>query len=144
MNMNTQDRLDILELISRYAHSYDSNDIEEHVSLFTDDGTLSLRNEATGHAERHKMTGERRNTLATKGIQPRHFLVNTVLTEVSDVEIHGVSNFLITWQFDVKHTPEPQFTGVYIDVFVKTVNGWKFKHREIKIDQKNPRRLSDV
>jgi hypothetical protein len=142
--MNVNDRLDILELISRYAHSYDSNDIEEHVSLFTDDGTLILSSEATGHAEIHKMTGERRNTLAKKGIQPRHFLVNTVLTEVSDVEIHGVSNFLITWQFDAKHTPEQQFTGVYIDVFVKIVHGWKFKHREIKIDQKNPRRLSEV
>lgn len=82
--------------------------------------------------------------LAGKGIQPRHFLVNTVLTEASDVEVHGISNFLITWQFDVKRAPEPNFTGVYIDVFVKNGDRWKFKRREIKIDQKNPRRLRDV
>ena len=35
--MNVKDCLDILELIVRYAHSYDSNDIEEPVSFFTDD-----------------------------------------------------------------------------------------------------------
>jgi len=70
--------------------------------------------------------------------------VNTILTEVSDVEIRGISNFLITWQFDAKRAPEPNFTGVYVDVFVKNGDGWKFKCREIKIDQKNPRRLSDV
>jgi hypothetical protein len=53
--------------------------------------------------------------------------VNTILTEVSDVEIRGISNFLITWQFDAKRAPEPNFTGVYIDVFVKNGDGWKFK-----------------
>lgn len=142
--MNVTDRLDVLEVIARYAHSYDFNKIDEHVALFTDDGTLILGYEATGHAEIRKMTGARRNTLAGKGIQPRHFLVNTVLTEVSDVEIHGVSNFLITWQFDVNRVPEPNMTGVYVDIFVKDGSVWKFKRREIKIDQKNPRRLSEV
>lgn len=142
--MNVKDRLDVLELIAKYALSYDHNNIEEHVALFTSDGTLILTHEATGHAQIRKMTGERRDTLARKGIQPRHFLVNTVLTEVSDVEIRGISNFLITWQFDARRAPEPNFTGVYIDVFVKNGDGWKFKRREIKIDQKNPRRLRDV
>lgn len=142
--MNVQDRLDIHELIARYAHSYDSNNIAEHVSLFTDDGTLILGHKATGHEDIGKMTGERRNTLAQKGIQPRHFLVNTILTEVSDAEVHGISNFLITWQFEAKSTPEPNMSGVYVDIFVKTDHGWKFKYREIKIDQKNPRRLADM
>jgi hypothetical protein len=31
--MYVKNCLDILELIARYAHSYDSNDIEEHFSL---------------------------------------------------------------------------------------------------------------
>jgi len=94
--MNVKDRLDVIELIAKYALSYDHSNIDEHVALFTRDGTLILTHEATGHAQIRKMTGERRNMLAGKGIQPRHFLVNTVLTEASDVEVHGISNFLIT------------------------------------------------
>ena len=142
--MKIEDRLEIIELISRYAHSYDHNDIDEHVSLFIKDGTLILTHESKGHEQIRKMTGDRRNTLAKNGIQPRHFLVNTVLTEVSEKEIQGVSNFLITWQFDTKSTPEPKYSGVYIDEFVKTEDGWKFKFRRIKADQKRRRRLREV
>jgi hypothetical protein len=65
--MNLKDRLDILELIAKYALSYDHNNIEEHVALFTSDGTLILSARATGHAQIRKMTGERRDTLAGKG-----------------------------------------------------------------------------
>jgi hypothetical protein len=35
-------------------------------------------------------------------------------------------------------------TGVYVEVFVKNGCVRTFKRREIKIDQKNHRRLSDV
>ena len=94
--MRVEDRLDILDLISRYSMTYDHNEIDKHVSLFTEDGTLVLTHEATGHEARRKMTGERRAKVAEKGIQNRHFLVNTVLDEVSVDEVEAVSNFLIT------------------------------------------------
>ena len=72
--MRVEDRLEIYELISMYAMSYDHNMIDEHVSLFTEDGTLVLSHEATGHEAIRKMTGERRAKIAEKGIQNRHFL----------------------------------------------------------------------
>jgi 3-phenylpropionate/cinnamic acid dioxygenase small subunit len=139
--MKVEDRLEIYELISMYAMSYDHHMIDEHVSLFTEDGTLVLTHEAVGHEAIRKMTGERRAMIAEKGIQNRHFIVNTVLDEVSEDEVDAVSNFLVTWQFDDKPMPEPNYTGVYIDKIVRTEEGWKFKHRRIQIDQKNPRRL---
>jgi 3-phenylpropionate/cinnamic acid dioxygenase small subunit len=142
--MRVEDRLEIYELIAMYAMSYDHNMIDEHVSLFTEDGTLVLTHEATGHNAIRKMTGERRAKIAERGIQNRHFIVNTVLDEVSDNEVDAVSNFMVTWQFEDKAVPEPNFTGVYVDKIVRTNDGWKFKHRRIQIDQKNPRRLSDL
>ena len=142
--MKVEDRLEILELISRYAMTYDHNEIEEHASLFTEDGTLVLTHEATGHEAIRKMTGERRAKIAEKGIQNRHFLVNTVLDEVSVDEVDAVSNFLITWQFKDRQFPEPNYSGVYVDKIVRTKDGWRFKHRRIQIDQKVPRRLSDL
>jgi 3-phenylpropionate/cinnamic acid dioxygenase small subunit len=142
--MRVEDRLDILDLISRYAMTYDHNEIDNHVSLFTENGTLVLTHEATGHDAIRKMTGERRAKIAEKGIQNRHFIVNTVLNDVSKDEVDAVSNFMITWQFDDKSVPEPNFTGVYVDTIVRTDEGWRFKHRRIQIDQKVPRRLADV
>ena len=142
--MRVEDRLDILDLISRYAMTYDHNEIDKHVNLFTEDGTLVLTHEATGHDAIRKMTGDRRAKIAEKGIQNRHFLVNTVLDEISIDEVKAVSNFLITWQFNDKPYPEPNYSGIYVDKIVRPEDGWKFKHRRIQIDQKKPRRLSDL
>ena len=100
--MRVEDRLDILDLISRYAMTYDHNEINEHVSLFTEDGTLVLTHEATGHEAIRKMTGERRAKVAEKGIQNRHFLVNTGLDEISIDEVKAVSNLVKFWRSNRK------------------------------------------
>ena len=43
MPLTTADRLEILELLGRYAHAIDSGDGEAYADCFTDDGVIELR-----------------------------------------------------------------------------------------------------
>ena len=51
MPLSLADRVEILELLGRYAHAIDSGDGEAYAGCFTDDGVIALRSSGLHAAE---------------------------------------------------------------------------------------------
>ncbi len=127
--MNVEDKLAILDLISRYSYTYDENLIDEFMTLFTDDAEVDLLTYSKGLEEIRKQVEERRKYLSDNGIQPRHHQTITVLTEVSENRVHGKTYVLLTWYHKGRSELELRYSGMYDDEFIKTDAGWKFHKR---------------
>lgn len=135
--MNAEDRQAILDLISRYSHSYDANDMEGFAALFDKDAVLTsprLGMKTTSSAQICQAMAARRQMLAEQGIQPRHYQTNTLLTENAEGHVRGRTMILVTWQHAGEPEPKVMHTGVYEEEFRKTGEGWKFSKRDLLID----------
>lgn len=136
------DRQAILDLIARYGHSYDADDIEGLRALFQQDATLALHvegaevalhesNDATRWA--HAMATKRAE-LASHGVQPRHFQTNTLVEPLGADQARATTIFVVFWHRRGEASPRPVHTGVYRDMFQRTAEGWRFTRREIRLD----------
>jgi len=124
------DYVAIQSLIVKYAHVYDSRDVEGYVSVFTEDakftfGTTTLN----GRADiRNFITGVANSPLPTN--KSHHVITNTLIEFVSDSEAHHRSY----WEI-ISGPPGGPFTvgniGVYDDVIVKVDGQWLIKQRNI-------------
>ena len=134
-----QDRAHLLDLISRYSHTWDNKDAEAWTELFTDDAVSQMYlagefvAEARSNVERLAFANLRHNLFRRKGVQTRHLQTNTILT-CSDESVYGETIFLVTWQYENEAVPRLVHSGVYRDEFVHTASGWKFVRREIRLD----------
>lgn len=127
--MNVEDRLAILDLISRYSYTYDENLIDEFMTIFADDAEVDLVTYSKGLEEIRKQVEEKRKSLSDNGIQPRHHQTITILTELSENRVHGKTYVLLTWYHKDTSKLELRYSGMYDDEFIKTDKGWKFKKR---------------
>ena len=128
--LTAQDRIDIQQLIARYAFAYDTgaDDCFAFADLFTNDGEFVGQR---GHAQGREALaaycrGGRKPTL---GIS--HFIVNPVI----DVTPDGVTGkqYLIVANIGENNQPGGEFSttgGHYEDAYAKTSNGWRFRRRE--------------
>jgi uncharacterized protein (TIGR02246 family) len=120
----------IQTLIVKYAHVYDSRDVEGYVSVFTEDAQFTF----TGNALNGR--GEIRDFITTVANSPvpdiksYHSISNTLIEFVSDTEAHHVSY----WQI-VSGPVDGAFIvnnmGVYEDVIVKQNGQWLIQKRHI-------------
>jgi 3-phenylpropionate/cinnamic acid dioxygenase small subunit len=144
--MDTQDRQQILDLISGYSYSYDGNDIDALVQLFDEEAVTNVFvpsqdrpfHTTTTLSQLREEIGKRRASLARKGIQTRHFMANTVLTVVSHDRILGRTVFLVIWQRRGKLMPRVMHSGIYEDEFLRTPKGWRFVRRDLRLDHELP------
>jgi len=144
--MTPEDRHEILDLISGYAYSYDGNDMDALIALFDDDAVTNIFvpsqdlpfHTTTTRSQLREEIGERRASLAKQGIQPRHFLANTFLTEVSEGRVLGRTVLLVAWQRTGNLMPKVMHSGIYEDEFRRTPNGWKFVRRDLRLDHELP------
>jgi hypothetical protein len=130
MALTAQDRLDIQQLIARYAFAYDSgaDNCFAFADLFTADGEFVGQR---GHAQGRDglaayCRGGRKPTI---GIS--HFIMNPVI----DVTKDGVTGkqYLIVANIGQNDQPGGEFSttgGHYEDVYAKTTQGWRFRRRE--------------
>lgn len=120
----------IQSLIVKYAHVYDSRDVEGYVSVFAEDakftfGTTTLN----GRGDiRNFITGVANSPPPTN--MSHHVITNTLIEFVSDTEAHHRSY----WEI-ISGPPGGPFTvgniGVYDDVVVKINGQWLIKQRNI-------------
>jgi len=138
--MNEEDRLEILDLISRYSYAWDAKDAEAWAALFLDAAVLSAYNagrltgEFRSNQERLTYAHTRFHGFRQQGIQTRHYQTNTVLEPLADGSVQGKTLLASVWQYTDRPEPKLMHSGMYLDRFVRTLSGWKFANREIRID----------
>jgi len=128
------DTVAIQQLIVKYAHVYDSLDVEGYVSIFTDDAKFSFTgNELNGRAEiREFITGakQRHDSAPNQTSKSYHSISNTRIQFDSDTMAHHRSY----WQVVSCTTGTPcaiTNMGYYDDVVVKQNGEWLIQSRNI-------------
>lgn len=140
----TADRQDILDLISLYGQSYDSKDLKTWLTIFTEDCLWAWYSGPEkkksvyleGKTAMKNFFEPRVADMAKKGIQSRHYQMNTLFGLYSGETVPARTYIMIIWQQADEEIPKITVTGYYDDEFVKTATGWKFKKRVIYVDHK--------
>jgi 3-phenylpropionate/cinnamic acid dioxygenase small subunit len=125
--------------LARIAQLADSGDLDEYLSLFTEDAVWGmpdvpsigmLANERRGHAEIRAGAEERRASgLQGPGTASRHVLTTTAVTFESDDRARVRSYYLFFGSTTTQ--PELRTMGQYDDVLVRSERGWQLAHRTI-------------
>jgi len=136
----TIDRMEILDIISQYSHTWDDRNANSWADLFVDSAEWKFH--ADGAPKRAiktkqrllKFAREQLRAFTEQGIQTRHHQTNSLFSRNPDGSIHAKTVFSVVWQKTGEAAPNLVHSGVYRDVFVKTPAGWKFQRREIHVD----------
>ncbi|MDP2918963.1 MAG: nuclear transport factor 2 family protein [Dehalococcoidia bacterium] len=128
-----ENKLEILDLISRYSHAFDGGDIETYTELFAPDGYYSERlgrQEVVcckGHKElKAYLVGE----VAKRGnAQLRHHVRNTIFVQLSGTHAMTRTYFLATVVGREGQLAQVTGTGIFEDEFIKLPKGWRIHKR---------------
>ena len=139
--MSLEDKMDILEVIARYAYTYDERDADGFAQLFTEGGIfevipsggsqpeLRLESRAAIHA-----WASQRHQQVVKEIQDRHYQSGTLFDALTAEHAQTRTMVLITHQGVHDPTPRPVLSGVYHDRWHKTQRGWQITQRILRHD----------
>ncbi len=125
--MNTIAQHDINDLIASYTMCGDRGDAEGLSQCFAKDGVLVFPGaQAKGpHDIVRALSGGERNPHLRR---VRHHLTSSEIRFLSDTEATGRTYFIVI-------TNEgPDHSGLYVDRFTLSDDGWKFTKREVRID----------
>jgi 3-phenylpropionate/cinnamic acid dioxygenase small subunit len=138
MALGADDRLAIIDLLSRYGHTYDEGRVEALGELFTEDGEFEIRGRIggmpsvlRGRAEivRH-MTARRQATLPA---QRRHVTTNLVVDDAGSGRASAACYLLLGSTAD--GTLQLPVSGRYVDDLEKGEDGrWRFRRRVLTLD----------
>jgi 3-phenylpropionate/cinnamic acid dioxygenase small subunit len=132
---------EIRTVLARIAQLADTGDLDEYLTLFTDDAVWAmpdnpavgmLANEKRGHAEIRAGAEERRASgLQGPGTESRHVLTTIAVNVESDDRATVRSYFLFFGSTSTQ--PVLRTMGQYDDVFRRGATGWQLAHRTITI-----------
>ena len=138
MSSALTDDADIRSLLARLAHLADSGDLDEYLTLFTEDAawvvpaipqTGVAASEKRGVEEIGAGVRERRAAgVQGPGTATMH-VVTTIAVDIAGDEATAAS----TWLFlaDTSTAPRVQAVGRYRDTLRRTPAGWRLARREI-------------
>src|SRR5438874_2523392 len=130
---------DCERLVVDYARRLDLGDPERVAELFTDDAVWEMPGRL-----RFEGRAQLREAFATRMVAPgrtaRHVVTNVAIDLVAPGEAIGFC-YLINYRHDSPTgQPEdpapaeaPMYVGQYQDRFVRTAEGWRFKHRRSEV-----------
>lgn len=137
-----EDRLEILDLLARYAHAYDEGDRATLETLFTADAEFHIR----GSVGRVPATMVGRDAIvaalagkweAIRPEQRRHVATNLVVLDQSESTARAASYLVLVATSG--GTPTVLATGRYEDDLVKGPDGrWRIRWREASVDSDVP------
>lgn len=136
MALSTQDRLEILELASRYAHAIDRRAAEEWADCFTDDGVMMSGN--GNRVEGRAAFIEHMRKAKASGKQVRHWGCNHIIEGEGDLA--RLRMYLMAVDVGPNASTDagpnliPYVMGHYDDTVVRVNGRWKFKQRRITFD----------
>ena len=132
---------EIRTVLARIAQLADSGDLDEYLSLFTDDAVWAMpdnpavgmtANAKRGHAEIRAEAEERRASgLQGPGTDSRHVLTTIAVNVESETRATVRSYFMFF--ATTSSAPTLRTMGQYDDVLVKGERGWQLAHRSITV-----------
>jgi len=141
--LSQQDRAEISDLITLYGFTWDAADADSFGDLFADEavcafylnGAAEPASELHGREAMRKAAIDRAGYFKEIGLITKHFMPNSVITEIDDMTVHVNTQALITWQMLTKKpAPQPVQAGYYESVVAKTPQGWKFTRRDVRLN----------
>jgi hypothetical protein len=126
--LSAEDRLDIMDLIARYAHTLDSGDLEGYVKNFAPDGVLFEQHRGRDQI-RHYVAGlmleGRAGPLPNGDVAYRHFVgAPTIDGADGRATVHSY----LLW-VNMGSEPPVSAAAEYIDEVVKLDGNWYFQSR---------------
>ena len=124
---DVDDERAIQRLLARYCHLVDDGAFDELTQLWADDAELALRGETA--------TGPVAIVAVIAGLQtPERRGLHVGANAIIDVEgdtARSASDFVFMRR---EGGPDPivKFIGRYLDRFVRTPDGWRFRRREVR------------
>ena len=141
--LSDTDRINILELVAQYSFRWDAAEADEFAQLFTEDamcffylnGASDSATQLHGRDSMRKAANVRAGYFKKIGLITKHFMPNTVITDIDADTASLRTQALITWQMLSKQAlPQPVQAGYYDSLVVRTPDGWKFKRREVRLN----------
>lgn len=137
-SFNAADRLAIINLFGAYAQSYDTGNLKEFMSLFTDKVELKYMNRdevfKDGMAQVTGFMTERVKAFQVAKIQRRHFLTTYAFASQTESEASGHLYVQLLTSKD-GGLPSTVLTARYEFTAVKQGNTWKFSRWIARADQ---------
>jgi hypothetical protein len=130
--LDPKDHLEILDLISEYSRTFDSEQLEAFANLFTEDGSLDTP--AGGGTDRASILAwaqARWEDNRNEGVTPRHFQTNTQLKSTGPGLVAATTQLLLVWVSSATGAAEVKFVSRYEDELQKTNEGWRIRRRSI-------------
>ena len=140
----TAAELEIRNVLARLAQLADTGDLDEYLSLFTDDAVWELpANERMGLAASVRrgiddIAAGARERRAGGGQGPGTDTLHVVTTVAVDVDAdagRATSRSVFQFYSDTSTTPTVRTMGRYQDELRRTPDGWKLAHRTIHFGQ---------
>ncbi len=132
---------EILETIYQYSYTWDSKNSEKLSELFTEKAVWEWF--STG-AETPKVSFATRNAFIKFALerfktnladrQTRHYQTNTVFLEMKNNFARTQTMILLIHKIKGEKLPKLMGSGIYIDEFTKTQDGWKINRRSLFTD----------
>jgi hypothetical protein len=134
-----EDKLEIIEMISRYSYGTDSTQAEGNSGIFTEDGSLKGR---VGQPDERVLRGRAQikafhnAAVARRGSERhRHHQSTTIFLEIGE-NMAVTRTYLMVTEVREGKPPSIGLTSIYEDEFVRTPEGWLIKSRQILPDVK--------
>jgi hypothetical protein len=142
--MNLEDTFAINEVIANYSYTWDSADPDGWANIFTDDavwesyhkGAVDPETRVVSRAALRKFAADRFGR--RNGEQSRHYQTGTVFLELTAETARTRTMVAVALLPAGEITANINWTGIYIDDWRKTENGWKITRRALHHDRTPP------
>ena len=131
MPLTSADKLEIMELASRYNWAIDHRRAEEFADLFTDDGKFEAYGQTRAEGRAQLIAYIQK--AAAAGHKSRHWICNAVIEEGKENAGNTARLRLYVMAIDISEGIRPYIMGDYDDTLVKVDNKWKFKLRSVRL-----------
>ena len=126
MPLTTDDKLEIMELVSRYNFAIDRREPEGWANVFTEDG--ALWSDGNLRAAGRKDLEEYMRLSARNGHPIRHFTSNTLIE--GDGDHATLRMYVMAWNI-ANGGMVPYVMGEYDDILARVDGRWKFQLRRV-------------
>jgi 3-phenylpropionate/cinnamic acid dioxygenase small subunit len=127
MSLNCQDKMEIQELVVRYANAMDSGKFDEWLETWADDGVWEG---GLGVYKGKSALATLPTDLGARIQSKRHLMSNFVISESGEQAISQCYIVVVEREISTSIVA----TGVYFDTLRKVDGSWKFVRRNVKLD----------
>tara|TARA_A100001011_G_scaffold350184_1_gene389289 strand:+ start:1391 stop:2011 length:621 start_codon:yes stop_codon:yes gene_type:complete len=139
-NFNIADRIAIKDVIDAYGIYWDTSDLDNYLSLFTEDAVgVSFNNKGEKITVRIKdkrkilRSKERMDYFESNMMQRRHMMCNTLILELNESFAH-LKQYMLLLTIN-KNSKVEIVTPIFYDFKLKKTEGiWKINYRQINLD----------